>query len=87
MAERCFGPDGGIITIEDLPLPSQRATPGRKALLLFAVRGGLISVTQLRSLYGVSDEEFEHWKAMYHQHGAKGLRASKLQQYRDLADA
>jgi hypothetical protein len=47
-----------------------------------AVSGGLLSRKAACDRYNLTDEEFEGWERLYLRHGAKGLRTTRLQQYR-----
>ena len=77
------GPDGRPITLEDLPKPGiTRWVTRRKAEVVAAVTGGLLSEKEACQRYDLSDEEFAGWTRLYSQHGRKGLRATRLQQYR-----
>jgi len=77
------GPDGRPITLEDLPKPGiTRWVTRRKAEVVAAVTGGLLSETDACKRYDLSEEEFSGWRQMYDRHGRKGLRATRVQQYR-----
>ncbi|MEO0466306.1 MAG: DUF1153 domain-containing protein [Pseudomonadota bacterium] len=80
---RVDGPNGSQLTLADLP-PANigRWVTRRKAEVVAAVQGGLISKDDALSRYGLSDEEFSGWLRLYSVHGSKGLRATRLQQYR-----
>lgn len=77
------GPNGTRLTLADLP-PANivRWVTRRKAEVVAAVSGGLISKTDALTRYGLSEEEFSGWERLYSTHGSKGLRATRLQQYR-----
>ncbi|MEL6284821.1 MAG: DUF1153 domain-containing protein [Pseudomonadota bacterium] len=77
------GPDGGRLTLDDLP-PSniKRWVTRRKAEVVAAVQGGLLSRDAAIDRYALSSEEFEGWERLYTSHGTKGLRATRLQDYR-----
>jgi len=77
------GPNGTRLTLADLP-PANivRWVTRRKAEVVAAVSGGLISKTDALTRYGLSEEEFSGWERLYSTHGPKGLRATRLQQYR-----
>ncbi len=80
------GPDGRPLTLEDLPPPTiSRWVTRRKAEVVAAVSGGLLSQKDALERYGLSEEEFAGWARLYSQHGTKGLRATRLQKYRDLS--
>ncbi|MEL6257601.1 MAG: DUF1153 domain-containing protein [Pseudomonadota bacterium] len=77
------GPDGRPLSLEDLPKPgTKRWVTRRKAEVVAAVKGGLLTKEDAMSRYALSDEEFEGWERLYARHGAKGLRATRVQQYR-----
>lgn len=77
------GPDGRVITLEDLPKPGiTRWVTRRKAEVVAAVSGGLLSEQAACDRYDLSEEEFAGWRKLYSKHGRKGLRATRLQQYR-----
>ncbi|MEM9738830.1 MAG: DUF1153 domain-containing protein [Pseudomonadota bacterium] len=77
------GPNGRALTLEDLPPASiSRWVTRRKAEVVAAVQGGLLTVDDALERYGLSEEEFAGWLRLYSAHGAKGLRATRLQQYR-----
>ncbi len=77
------GPDGQILTIADLPSPSiKRWVTRRKAEVVAAVVGGLLTRDDACERYGLSSEEFETWEKLYSRHGMKGLRTTRLQTYR-----
>lgn len=77
------GPNGQPLTIHDLPAPSiKRWVTRRKAEVVAAVTSGLISKEEAIQRYSLTDEEFSGWLRLYARHGSKGLRATRLQQYR-----
>ncbi len=77
------GPNGRPLTMEDLPPPNiSRWVTRRKAEVVAAVEGGLLTEEAARKRYNLSDEEFTGWRRLYTRHGAKGLRATRVQQYR-----
>ena len=77
------GPDGRQITLKDLPDPSiSRWVTRRKAEVVAAVRGGLLTLKQACERYNLSEEEFGCWERLYDRHGSKGLRVTRVQQYR-----
>lgn len=78
------GPDGRMITLKDLPDPSiSRWVTRRKAEVVAAVRGGLLSLREACDRYNLSEEEFSAWQRLYDRHGSKGLRVTRVQQYRN----
>jgi len=77
------GPDGRHITLADLPPPGiQRWVTRRKAEVVAAVHGGLLSADDACERYELSKEEFGGWERLYERHGVKGLRTTRLQNYR-----
>ena len=78
-----IGPDGSPLTIADLPEPgTTRWVIRRKAEVIAAVRGGLISLDEACSRYMLTVDEFLSWQHSLDQHGLPGLRTSRTQQYR-----
>ena len=78
-----IGPDGSPLTIADLPPPStKRWVIRRKAEVVAAVRGGLLSLEEACQRYTLTTEEFLSWQFSIEQHGLAGLRATRIQQYR-----
>ncbi len=83
-SDRIMGPHGEQITMSDLP-PSntKRWVIRRKALVVAAVRGGLISLEEACRRYALSVEEFLSWQQAIDRHGLPGLRTTRTQLYRD----
>jgi hypothetical protein len=78
-----MGPDGSPLTIADLPPPStKRWVIRRKAEVVAAVRGGLLSLGDACKRYRLTVDEFLSWQRSIEKHGLPGLRATRLQQYR-----
>ena len=78
-----IGPYGNVLTIADLPPPDTvRWVSRRKAEVVCAVRGGLLSIEEACRRYTLTLEEFLSWQASVDQHGLAGLRATRIQQYR-----
>ena len=60
-----IGPTGRKLTIADLPAPGTMYwVDRRKAEVVAAVRGGLISFDQARTRYMLSAEEFISWQKL-----------------------
>jgi hypothetical protein len=77
------GPDGRQITLADLPAPGiKRWVTRRKAEVVAAVRGGLLSEDDACNRYQLTREELSGWGRLYDRHGVKGLRTTRLQNYR-----
>lgn len=82
-AKYVIGPDGSPLTVADLPPAStKRWVIRRKAEVVAAVRGGLISLEEACSRYALTVDEFLSWQMSIDQHGLAGLRTTRLQQYR-----
>ncbi len=79
-----IGPEGNAISIADLPSASvgARWVIRKKAIVVAAVRGGLLSIEDACSLYDLTLEEFMSWQSSVDRYGLMGLRTTKLQQYR-----
>ncbi|MCW5723322.1 MAG: DUF1153 domain-containing protein [Maricaulaceae bacterium] len=79
-----IGPDGSPLTLADLPKPdTHRWVIRRKAEVVAAVRGGLLSLDEACERYRLTVEEFLGWQRAIDQHGLKGLRTTRLQHYRN----
>lgn len=78
-----IGPAGEPLTVDDLPPPdTKRWVIRRKAEVVTAVRCGLISLEEACERYKLSVEEFLSWQRLIDKHGMRGLRTTRLQQYR-----
>jgi hypothetical protein len=77
------GPDGSPLTLADLPAPgTTRWVIRRKAQVVAAVRGGLLSLDEACSRYALTIEEFLAWQDYIERNGLAGLRSTRIQQYR-----
>jgi hypothetical protein len=82
-----IGPAGEPLTIDDLPPPeTRRWVIRRKAEVVAGVRNGLISLEDACNRYKLSVEEFLSWQRLIDRHGMRGLRTTRLQQYRRDSD-
>ena len=78
-----IGPDGSPLTIADLPPKNTRRwVIRRKAEVVAAVRGGLLSLEEACERYKLTVEEFLSWQRSIDKHGLAGLRATRIQDYR-----
>jgi hypothetical protein len=78
-----IGPDGSPLTIADLPpVSTRRWVIRRKAEVVAAVRGGLLSLEEACQRYTLTTEEFLSWQYSIDQHGLAGLRTTRIQHYR-----
>ncbi len=77
------GPTGTPLTLNDLP-PSNtdRWVIRRKAEVVAAVRGGLLSLDDALAKYRLTAEEFLAWQKAIDQWGMQGLRTTRIQSYR-----
>jgi hypothetical protein len=80
-----IGPLGEPLTIESLPDPTTtRWVVRRKAEVVSAVNGGLLSVDEVCERYSLSLEEFAGWQRAVDRSGMPGLRVTRIQHYRTL---
>ncbi|RYG63442.1 DUF1153 domain-containing protein [bacterium] len=80
-----IGPLGEPLTLENLPLPStQRWVVRRKAEVVAAVNGGLLTVDEACARYDLTVEEFVSWQRAVDRSGVPGLRVTRTQHYREL---
>ena len=78
-----IGPDGTPLTLKDLPPTStKRWVIRRKAEVVAAVRGGLLTLEEACERYKLTVEEFLSWQKAIDEFGLPGLRATRVQQYR-----
>ncbi|MEM9013268.1 MAG: DUF1153 domain-containing protein [Pseudomonadota bacterium] len=78
------GPDGEIVTRSDLP-PRDigRWVARRKAIVVAAVEGGMLTREEACEMYGLSDEELTTWVEAVRSHGTRALRVTSMQRYRN----
>ncbi|MCZ4280522.1 DUF1153 domain-containing protein [Kiloniella laminariae] len=75
------------LSLDDLPPPeTKRWVIRRKAQVVAGVRTGLISLEDACKRYKLSLEEFLSWQRLIENHGLRGLRTTRLQQYRNDAE-
>jgi hypothetical protein len=80
---RVLAPDGTVLTLANLPSPdAQRWVASRKAIVVAAVRGGLLSMSDACARYRLTTEEFLSWQTQVDRNGLQGLRATRVQEYR-----
>src|SRR5688500_20201935 len=85
-----IGPDGSPLTIADLPAPgTRRWVIRRKAEVVAAVRGGLLSLEEACTRYTLTVEEFLAWQYSIDRHGLRSeeRRVGKGQWHRGARDA
>lgn len=83
--DRVIGPFGEALTMVGLP-PRQTArwTIRRKAEVVAAVEGGLLTFDGACERYSLSLEELTSWQRALHRSGMPGLRVTRSQQYREF---
>jgi len=80
-----IGPLGEQLTVDSLPpTDTRRWVVRRKAEVVAAVNGGLLTIDEACDRYALSLEEFAAWQRAVDRSGLPGLRVTRLQQYRDL---
>ena len=80
-----IGPLGEPLTIDSLPPPgTSRWVVRRKAEVVAAVNGGLLSFDEVCERYGLTLEEFAGWKRAVERSGMPGLRVTRIQHYKSL---
>ncbi|MBB4861169.1 hypothetical protein HNO88_004523 [Novosphingobium chloroacetimidivorans] len=83
IVRKVVGPLGEVLTFDKLPEPgTSRWVARRKAEVVAAVEGGLLSVPEACARYQLSLEELVSWQRAVERDGISGLRASKVQQNR-----
>jgi uncharacterized protein DUF1153 len=77
-----MGHDGRRLTLADLPSPeTKRWVIRRKAEIVAAVRGGLLSLEDALSRYKLNSDEFKSWELCIDCYGIAGLRVTQAQIY------
>lgn len=79
-----IGPLGEALTLESLPgRDTIRWVARRKAEVVAAVAGGLLTVDEACRRYSLSLQEFTSWQRAVDRSGMLGLRVTRIQQYRN----
>lgn len=82
---KVIGPLGELLTLDTLPPPdTTRWVVRRKAEVVAAVSGGMLSVDEVCERYRLTSEEFAAWQRAIDRSGMPGLRVTRIQHYRDL---
>lgn len=77
------GPLGEKLTLSMMPEPStKRWVARRKAQVVAAVKGGLLTVDEACDRYSITLEEYASWERGIDRYGLAGLRVTRLQDYR-----
>ncbi len=79
------GPLGEPLTLDSLPpAGTTRWVVRRKAEVVAAVNGGLLSVDEACARYSLTLEEFAGWQRAVDRSGMPGLRVTRIQHYKSL---
>jgi hypothetical protein len=82
-----IGPLGELLTLASLPAPTTpRWTARRKAEVVAAVHGRLLTIDEVCERYSLTLEEFAYWQRAVESSGMQGLRITHMQRYRDQYD-
>ncbi len=82
-AATVIGPLGELLTVDTLPPPqTTRWVVRRKAEVVAAVSGGMLSVDEACARYSLTVEEFASWQRAIDRSGMRGLRVTKIQEYK-----
>ena len=66
------------MSIYDLPRPdTSRWVVRRKAEVVAAVKGGLITLDQACEMYSLTIDEYLSWQSKLERHGLRGLRITR----------
>jgi hypothetical protein len=77
------GPEGMRLALADLPPPQTgRWVARRKAELVMAVRGGLLTIEDVCDRYALTLDEFLAWERAFARFGMAGLRARDVDYHR-----
>ena len=75
--------DGSQMTRADLPdQMTRRWVASRKAAVVRAVDGGLITADEACDMYKLSPDELIEWQSAVESYGEAALKATRLQRYR-----
>ena len=78
-------PNGRIMTRADLPpADTRRWVASRKAAVVRGVASGLITRSEALARWALSEAELDEWRLAVQTHGEKALKATQIQQYRQL---
>lgn len=79
-----IGPLGEMLTVDMLPPPNHtRWTIRRKAEVVAAIGGQLLTLDEACNRYCLTIEEIASWQRSIERSGMQGLRVTRLQYYRD----
>ena len=79
-----IGPLGEMLTLNALPPANHtRWVIRRKAEVVAAVNGGILTIDEVCDRYSLTVEEFVSWQRAVERSGMQGLRVTRIQHYRD----
>jgi hypothetical protein len=79
----CIGPDGGELTMADLPASgTTRWVARRKAEVCAAIEGGLLTADEACARWNLTPQELALWQDAIDRAGVPGLRVTRIQAYR-----
>ena len=80
-----IGPLGEPLSLDSLPAPeTTRWVVRRKAEVVAAVNGGLLTIDEVCERYNLTIKEFASRQRSVDRSGMQGLRVTRQQHYRDL---
>ncbi len=84
-AHSVIGPLGEPLTLDSLPpANTRRWVVRRKAEVVAAVKGGLLTLEEACERYQLTSEEYLAWQRSVERNGMPGLRVTRVQHYRAL---
>ena len=79
-----IGPLGEELTLDNLPPPeTTRWVSRRKAQVVAAVEGGLLTPAEACARYRMDVDELANWQRLFDHVGVPGLRTTRIQHYRE----
>ena len=84
-ADRPRDPRAAARSARKIPLPApgtQRWVVRRKAAVVEAVKTGQLALEDACRVYGITAEELQGWQRLLENHGTRGLRVTRLKDYR-----
>lgn len=66
------------------PATTKRWVPRRKAEVLAAIAGGILTLDEACERYSLTVEELSSWQRLFQHGGVKGLRATRVMDYREV---
>lgn len=68
--------------IQQAPGGGIRWTAKLKEEVLTLIATGQLTEQEAHMIYDLSDEELEQWRRLYNRHGVRGMRTTRLHEYR-----